>query len=647
MPFIFINSVTKNFRNRYFFVSDIFIVLMSPLIALLIRHEGKVDLVNYLSDFFYVIIVGAGIKLIIYYYFGLYSQFWNAASVDELAKLIFAGIVSTIIEMAVFNFSFIINNPILTQFPLSFPLLDGFTAIFLVSLSRFSSRLTERANQKFKSKSNTNTKKIVGIVGAGQGGIMICRELFRFSDKGRVVVFIDDDPLKHNLNILGIPVEGPINKLPEIIRRYHLDKVIVSMPSASGVFVRKVSDDCINADIEVLIAPALNEILDGKITFQQLRKVQIEDLLRREPIETDIQTVQNYLRNKRVMITGAGGSIGSELCRQIINFTPAELILVGHGENSIFEIEQELIYRSSVSKRLFNTKIISKIIDIRSKDYLSSVFNETKPEILFHAAAHKHVPMMENNPGEAIRNNILGTRNLVELAIEYNINSFIMISTDKAVNPTSIMGATKRVSELITLSAANNHNKSFSAVRFGNVLGSRGSVLHTFRKQVQNGGPVLITDPEITRYFMTIPEAVQLVLQASVLSKGGEIFVLDMGEHIKIVDLARDYIRLSGLKEGIDINIEFIGLRPGEKLFEELFVKGEDYIRTVHQKILIASNASKLAENNIENKIDELITETKFNDLDKVYHLLKSILPEYNPAVLNNFIKIGNGNSKN
>lgn len=643
MPLSFFSKVSKRFRNRHFVILDLFIVLFSPFLALLIRFEGNVELWGYIPEYFYLVVLAAIIKMIVYFYFGLYSQLWAFASVDELAKLIFAGLVSTLLEITFFQIPFIMSSPVLQKFPLSLPLLDGGIAIFFVALSRFSVRLFERANQKFNSR---KISKNIGIVGAGQGGIMICQELFRHADKGRIVVFVDDDKTKQNLKILGVPVEGPIDRLSEIIALYRLEKVIVAMPSAPGVLVRRVSDECIAAGIEVLTAPAMNEIIDGKITFHQLRKVQVEDLLRREPIKTDVDKVQNYIENKRILVTGAGGSIGSELCRQIMNFKPSTLILLGHGENSVFDIEQELRYKLGSKYRNIVTSIICKITDIRFKDNLARVFQETEPQIVFHAAAHKHVPLMENNPAEAITNNVLGTKNLIELSAEYNVEDFILISTDKAVNPSSIMGTTKRIAEMLTLSAARKHNKRFSAVRFGNVLGSRGSVLQTFKKQALSGGPITITDSEIRRFFMTIPEAVQLVLQSSVLSNGGEVFILDMGEPVKIIDLAKDFVRLSGLKEGVDINIEVTGLRPGEKLFEELFIKGEKYIQTEHDKIMIASNASSFVWDDIEDKVDQLISETKLIDMEKLFYLLKAIVPEYTPSADSNFIKIGQNNGK-
>ena len=354
----------------------------------------------------------------------------------------------------------------------------------------------------------------------------------------------------------------------------------------------------------------------------------MEDLLRREPIKTDTNKVKEFIEGKNVLLTGAGGSIGSELCRQILSFAPARLIITGHGENSIFEIENEMriLLRTTRYKR--RPEIICKIVDTRFKDSLERVFEETGPQVVFHAAAHKHVPLMENNPNEAILNNILGTKNLVEVTAAGKVSDFVLISTDKAVNPANVMGTTKRIAEMITLNASKNNGKKFCAVRFGNVLGSRGSVLNTFKKQALAGGPITITHPEIIRYFMTIPEAVQLVLQASVLSKGGEVFVLDMGKPVKITDLAKDFIELSGLKEGVDINIEYSGLRPGEKLYEELFVTGEEYIKTEHNKIMIAANASRLVEDHMGAKIEGLIRESAGMSREEIYGRLREIVPE-------------------
>ena len=633
MPIKLITDIVRKLRNRHFLIIDIVIFAISPLLALLIRLEGNLVLADYMPELLKLLIISMLVKTIIFYILGIYSLLWNAASVDELAKLILANILSTLIIFAVISFAMFIKNPIVVFFPLSLILIDSAVTIAFTSLSRFSIRLSERANQRMGLKA---INKNIGIVGAGEGGNLIARELFNHRVLGKVVVFIDDDTNKQNLKILGITVEGPIDRLSDIISLYELDKVIIAMPSASGNLVRKITNVCIKSRVELLTVPSLSEIIDNKITFQQIRKVQVEDLLKREPVVIDNLRVKHFVKGKNVLVTGAGGSIGSELCRQILSFCPQKLILVGHGENSIFDIEQELNFTLRTFRTKEKPQSISKIADIRFKEFLSEVFRETKPDIVFHAAAHKHVPLMEHNPAEAILNNILGTKNLVELSVEYDVTEFVLISTDKAVNPTNIMGVTKRIAEIITLNAARENNKRFSAVRFGNVLGSSGSVLQIFRKQALKGGPITITHPDIIRYFMTIPEAVQLVLQASILSKGGEIFVLDMGNPVKIVDLARDFIKLSGLKEGSDISIEVCGLRPGEKLYEELFIKGENYINTEHSKILIASNASNILVNGIEHKIEKLITGTKVIKNGDIYDVLKSIVPEYTPSYLYN-----------
>ncbi|MCB0749727.1 MAG: polysaccharide biosynthesis protein, partial [Ignavibacteriae bacterium] len=368
------------------------------------------------------------------------------------------------------------------------------------------------------------------------------------------VAFLDDDPSKLKLRIRGIPVVGTIDEMAKFAEQFKINKVIIAIPTASGKAIRNILNIARQHNIETLTVPGINEILGGKVDIGKLRKIEIQDLLRRLPIKTDVKKVDELLKGKTILLTGAGGSIGSELCRQILKSNPEKLILLGHGENSIFEIDEELkfIKENNFGKKFVNTKIISRIADIKDKVRLDIIFNEFKPTVVFHAAAHKHVPLMEENPSEVITNNLLGTRNLVECSVKYDIKNFILISSDKAVNSTNLMGVSKRVAELILLKAASENGLNFKAVRFGNVLGSRGSVIKTFRKQIERGGPITITHPDIMRYFMTIPEAVQLVLQASVIGKGGEVFVLDMGEPVKIIDLAKDVIRLAGLEEGVD-----------------------------------------------------------------------------------------------
>jgi FlaA1/EpsC-like NDP-sugar epimerase len=426
------------------------------------------------------------------------------------------------------------------------------------------------------------------------------------------------------------------------------------MPTASGKTIRELLAICEEAEVPAKTMPGLYELLGGQVSVNQLRNVDIEDLLRREPVYTDIAAVQDLLAGRCVLVTGGGGSIGSELCRQILRCRPAKLIIVGHGENSVFEIQQELQRAAGqVGKETSRQGdkgdgrqgdtgegrqvIVPVIADVRFAERLHSIFQQHQPQVVFHAAAHKHVPLMEENPSEAITNNVLGTRNLLEAALASGVERFVLISTDKAVNPTSIMGASKRLAELLVLDAARRSGRAYGAVRFGNVLGSRGSVVLTFKQQIAAGGPITVTHPEITRFFMTIPEAVQLVLQAAVLGHGGETFVLDMGEPVRIVDLARDLIDLSGLEEGRDIDIVYTGLRPGEKLYEELFVIGEQNQRTTHVKIFIAvgERAPQMADGaGAAQAIDDLIALAVQGDQQGVRRSLQALLPEFQGAVL-------------
>jgi FlaA1/EpsC-like NDP-sugar epimerase len=423
-------------------------------------------------------------------------------------------------------------------------------------------------------------------------------------------------------------VLGDRHDIPQVAAGYKVKLVIIAMPAASGVAIREIVKICEDADLQTKIVPGLYELLGGTVRVSQLRPVEIHDLLRRAPVQTDIAAVQNLLRGKRVLVTGAGGSIGSELCRQILCCNPASLILLGHGENSIFEISEELKAQAAAA----DVELVSVIAGIRFSDRMCTVFEKYRPQIIFHAAAHKHVPLMESNPVEAITNNVGGTRNLLEAAMAYDIERFVMISTDKAVNPTSIMGASKRVAELLVNDAAQRTGRPYVAVRFGNVLGSRGSVVLTFKKQIAAGGPLTVTHPEMKRYFMTIPEAAQLVLQAAALGQGGEVFVLDMGEPVKIADLARDLIELSGLEVGRDIEIVFTGLRPGEKLFEELFISGEIYARTAHQKIFVANGGAAMraanGERQITEGVDALIEAAQRGNEKALRGLLKGLIPE-------------------
>jgi FlaA1/EpsC-like NDP-sugar epimerase len=489
---------------------------------------------------------------------------------------------------------------------------------------------------------------------------MIVRELQNNPHLGlEPIGFLDDDLSKHDVKIRGVPVLGDRHAIPHIVKKRQVRQVIIAMPTAQGREIRDIVRICGEAGVQARTIPGIYELLDGSVSVKQVRDVRIEDLLRREPVRTDTSAVSGMLRGKRVLVTGAGGSIGSELCRQIIRCAPAELVLVGHGENSIFEIHNELrklevgswkleVGTHATSDLRFPTSILHPIIaDIRCSERIRAVFEAYRPEIVFHAGAHKHVPLMESNEVEAITNNVLGTCNLVEAAIATGVERFLMISTDKAVNPTSVMGASKRVAEMVVTHAGQMRRGEgenaplpiFTVVRFGNVLGSRGSVVPFFQRQIAAGGPVTVTHPDMRRYFMTIPEAVQLMLQATVIGKGGEIFALDMGEPVRIADLAHDLIRLSGLEPGRDIEVAYTGLRPGEKLFEELFLESENYSRTRHEKIFVCRNGaegqgSKGGEtghstSDLQRKVDALIAAAQQGDAGMVRRLLVMVVPEY------------------
>jgi FlaA1/EpsC-like NDP-sugar epimerase/EAL domain-containing protein (putative c-di-GMP-specific phosphodiesterase class I) len=483
------------------------------------------------------------------------------------------------------------------------------------------------------------------IVGAGFAGAALVEEIRRYPNLNLYpVAFVDDDPYKLNLTIQGILVVGKIAQIPEIVANLNIQQIIIAMPSVSGQIIREILTICRKTGITTKTLPGLDEILGDHVKLASIRSVKIEDLLRREPISTKNEKVLILLKDKRVLITGAGGSIGSELCRQILKCDLAQIILVGHGENSIFNILQELeqilqVTQAENHKQVKKTVLTPFIAELRNFSRLEHAFQQFRPEIIFHAAAHKHVPLMELNAPEAISNNVMGTKNLLELALKYEVQQLVMVSTDKAVNPTNVMGSSKRVAEMLVLQAAQKNKRKFSVVRFGNVLGSRGSVVPTFKLQIAKGGPITITHPDICRYFMTIPEAVNLVLQAAVLTQCGELFMLDMGKPIKIVDLAKDLIHLSGYKIGEDIDIVFTGLRPGEKLFEELFVEGEEYQPTQNEKILIVKNASKITTKNLDLKIAILIQSAENNNINSIVFLLEQLVENYKSSTSFNNLK--------
>ncbi|MBK8984482.1 MAG: polysaccharide biosynthesis protein [Chloroflexi bacterium] len=607
-------------RNRHFLLLDGLILCLTPTLAILLRLDRLGVPPMYWQGVMVYTAVSLIVRFIAFYSLGLYQRFWRYASINELTQIANAVFFSS---LCVWLLVSVLNAVLAVSLPRSVFVIDTLLVLLFVGGSRFSVRLNAQRRQ---TKGSGYGRRVL-VVGAGNAGSMIVREIQHNPQLDLTPVgFVDDDPDKHNMQILGVPVLGGRQDLPQLIAKYQVNRVIIAMPTAPGKIIREVAAVCEKLGADTKILPGIHEMVEGTVAVKQLRNVAIEDLLRREPIETDIAAVRELVAGRRVMVTGGGGSIGSELCRQVLRFNPQELILLGHGENSIFEIYHEL---RRITKA--EVKITAVIADVRFADRIQAIFDRYRPEIVFHTAAHKHVPLMEMNPAEAITNNVLGTRNLLRAAQSVDVAHFVMISTDKAVNPTSVMGASKRTAELLVHQAARRSGKPYVAVRFGNVLGSRGSVVLTFQKQIAVGGPVTVTDPNMTRFFMTIPEAVQLVLQAAVLGSGGEVFVLDMGEPVKIVDLARDLIQLSGLEIGRDIEIQYTGMRPGEKMYEELFVTGEQYHRTCHEKVFIAGNASSFVPGDLDDSLDGLEASAWRNDAAAIIRGLQNLIPEYEP----------------
>lgn len=608
-----------NLRNRHFILIDAVILLLTPTLALMLRLDTVIILPEFWLGLVVFTLVALTVRLLVFWKLGLYSRYWKYASVEELVQIGTAVVVSTFLLTI---FVLIARAIFLFTFARSILIIDSLLVLLAIGGMRFSVRFMESRRYSLAEDSRRAL-----IMGAGDAGETVARELLKTSEMRTLPIgFLDDDPQKHKMFIHGLPVMGSRKDIPRLVEKLQIDLLILAMPTASGNVIREITGTCELLGLETKIVPAMHEILDGRASFSQLRDIDIEDLLRREPVKTDIMAVRRLVAGRRVLVTGGGGSIGSELCRQVMLCGPSELIILGHGENSVFETFHDL-----KQLELKGPKITPLIADIRFPKRIQTLFKQVRPEIIFHTAAHKHVPLMELNPAEAITNNVLGTKNLLNAALSAEVEHFVMISTDKAVKPTSIMGASKRTAELLVHQAAKKSGRPYVAVRFGNVLGSRGSVVLTFKKQIAAGGPVTVTHPDIRRYFMTIPEAVQLVLQAAALGKGEEVFVLDMGDPIKIVDLARDLIKLSGYEVGRDIEIEFIGLRPGDKLFEELFIPGEEYQRTSHEKIFIAANPSRFVPSDLDGAIDALLAAAERDDAEAIIVGLRNLVPAYVP----------------
>ncbi len=559
---------------------DVLVLLAAPTLAYCVRLEGSPP-AHAVAAIVWGTVLLVPFKAVVYTTVRPYTQSWSAITFRDLGSLV--GMVALYALPATFLLA--VLGPSLGV-PRTLPALDALITLFGMAGWRALARL-ERERGAL-AEVETNHRRRVLVIGAGELGTTAVRELFRHPETGMLPIgYLDDAADKQGMRVAGVPVVGRLDDIKLVVREKRVDEVLIAVPEAHGKAARRVVDLVEDAapGLRYKIIPGMHEVLSGKVDVRRIRDVDIGDLLGRPPVELDTGAILDYLKDKRVMITGAGGSIGSELVRQICRFMPRELVLFGHGENSIHALQTEL------DRDWPHVRYEPIIGAIQNGDRLDYVFSRYRPDVVFHAAAHKHVPLMETNPEEAVFNNVIGSRNLISLALQYGVTHFVNISTDKAVNPSSVMGASKRVVEYLVQDAALQAapGQMFVSVRFGNVLGSRGSVLPTFTSQIRAGGPVTVTHPDMVRYFMTIPEAAQLVLEASGRGRNGEIYILDMGEPIRIVDLARDLIRLSGLEPGVDIDIVFTGTRPGEKLSESLMTERERTTATAHEKIFVAS----------------------------------------------------------
>ncbi len=614
-------------RNRFVLIGDIALTIVSVLGSFALRLDVG-ELPYYFPAVLLMCAVALLIKIPTYYFFGLYRRLWIYASTGELRLITVAVTTASVLTSGIMAILIVTGN-VLPGMPRSALGIDWLFSLVLIGGSRFALRIL--AEQSMTLRSNGKTKRVL-VIGAGDAGALVVRELQKSAQLNLTPVgFLDDDPGKQRHTIYGVTVIGKVDDLSSLIDLHKVDVVIIAIPSAPGQLVRMVNDVCRVKGIPSRTVPGVYELIGGKVSINRLREVDINDLLRREPVRVNDEAVGATLAEKRVLVTGAGGSIGRELCRQIARRNPAELVLLGHGENSIFEIFLEL-------HEDYPDLLLSPVIaDVRDVERLNQVFNQHQPQVIFHAAAHKHVPLMEVNVVEAITNNVLGTRNVVQAALDHQVERFVLISTDKAVRPSSIYGATKRMAEMIVLNAARESRGAFTVVRFGNVLGSRGSIIPIFKQQIAKGGPVTITHPDMFRFFMTIPEAVYLVLQAASMENSGETFVLNMGEPIRILSLAEDLIRLSGLEPERDIEISYTGIRPGEKLMEELWDEGTPLLKTLHPDIFRLDvqaarfaprlDASAKLRVNLPQVIDALSASAASGDTDAIVELLDELIP--------------------
>jgi len=620
----------KNPRFYMVLLSDAVILALAYVAAYLIRFEFSLT-PAYLRQMQDVLIWLVPLKLAVFLSFGMYRGMWRYTSVRDYWLIARATLVSSLLIVVIIIF---INQ--FQGYSRAVFIIDGvLTFLFIGGLriairSYFALYGNPRSTSKLSPKEHF--KKVL-IIGAGAAGEKILREIIEnYHLRYKVVGFIDDDPGKAGRSIHDVSVIGNIENLAKIADDNNIQEILIAIPSATGDRIRRVIEACQSTGVSYKIVPGIGDLIDGKVSVKALRDISYEDLLGRPPVQLDVSGIRNYLDGKTVLITGCGGSIGSELCRQVIKYQPKRLVLLDAGETNLFNIQMEL------QNEKYCRYCEAVLGHVQNKQLMDDVFKKYKPEVVFHAAAYKHVPMIEKNPWEAVFNNILGSRMAMEMSVKHHVERFVLVSTDKAVRPTNVMGTSKRVTELVMQSLQGNGTK-FMAVRFGNVVGSSGSVIPLFRRQIEQGGPVTVTHPEVNRYFMTIPEASQMILQAGAMGEGGEIFILRMGTPVKIAEMARDLIRLSGKEPDVDIQIIFTGLREGEKLYEELITVGEDILPTSHEKIMVLranshSDDSQLllaTRENLNKEIDDLIKDAHTHNTKKIKKKLKEIVPEYTP----------------
>ena len=603
-------------RNRYVFLGDLALIIVSVMGSFALRLDAE-QLPFYFPAIMIMMAVALLAKVPVYYAFGLYRRLWVYASTSEL-RLITVAVTTASVLTSSLMLLLISFGWILPGMPRSSLGIDWLLSLVLIGGSRFALRILAEQSAAPR---NGKSRKVL-IIGAGDAGALVVRELQKTSQLNLLPIgFLDDDSSKQKQVINGVPVIGKVSSLPEVLDNHPVDEVIIAIPSAAGNVLRFVTDVCRRKGIPSRTMPGINELIGGKVSVSRLREVEITDLLRREPAKIDNRLVGSRLSGKRVLVTGAGGSIGREISRQVARWGPSELVLLGHGENSIFDALLEL-------QEDYGTLSIHPVIaDVRDMPRLQAIFQAHRPEVVFHAAAHKHVPLMEYNVEEAITNNVIGTRNIVQLSVNSDVERFVLISTDKAVKPINVYGATKRLAEMIVIDAAQRSGRAFTVVRFGNVLGSRGSVVPLFKSQIARGGPVLITHPDMERYFMTIPEAVHLVLQAAAMGQGGEAFILNMGDQIRILELAEDLIRLSGLEPGRDIEIAFTGIRPGEKLSEDLWEQGTYFQPTDHSEIFRSKEDEEVNSQGLSKAIEQLEHLARQGEVDTIIRVLDEVIP--------------------